>query len=95
MTGERVIEIVFEAIREAEAKHPSWPEDPIHAAGILCEEAGELMQAAIDWTYKKNHDGIAPMEREAAQCAAMGIRFLLGLANVKQRPSCQKELILK
>ena len=94
-TAELVIESVFVALREAEDKHPGWPTDPIHAAAILGEEAGELLQAAIDFTYTKQPYGVALMEKEAAQCAAMGIRFLLGMMRYKRQPGEQRELKLK
>jgi NTP pyrophosphatase (non-canonical NTP hydrolase) len=82
MTKDKVIELVFEELRKAEAKHPSWPNDPIHGAAIVAEEAGELIQASIDYYYK-HHTRLPSdyaMMKEAAQTAAMGIRFLLNLS---------------
>ncbi len=46
--GEKAIELVFAELRYAERKFPGWPEDPVHAAAILAEEAGELVKAALD-----------------------------------------------
>lgn len=90
MNADEVITKVFAALREAEQKHPGWPVDPIHAAGILCEEAGELMQASLDFTYRPSQNGYARMTEEAAQAAAMGIRFLLGLNNYRGNRCEQK-----
>jgi NTP pyrophosphatase (non-canonical NTP hydrolase) len=43
-----LIDIMTE-LADAERKHPDWPADPIHAAAILAEESGELIQASIDF----------------------------------------------
>ena len=76
--GEKVIELIFDELRKAEAKHPGWPEDKIHAVGILVEEAGEAMQAAIDCTYRGAD--VEKLRIELAQTGAMAIRALLHLA---------------
>lgn len=71
-----VAEILGELTR-AEALHPQWPRDPVHQAAILVEEAGETMQAALDFYY---HD--KPLDKirmEAIQTGAMAIRLLLNL----------------
>jgi NTP pyrophosphatase (non-canonical NTP hydrolase) len=75
--GERVIEMIFSELRKAEEKHPGWPDDVIHAVGILVEEAGEAMQAAIDHTYSGGD--IERLRKELAQTGAMAIRALLHL----------------
>jgi NTP pyrophosphatase (non-canonical NTP hydrolase) len=75
--GERVIERVFEELRKAEAKHPHWPDDTIHAVGIITEEVGEAMQAAIDCTYSGGD--LEHLKTELAQTGAMAIRALLHL----------------
>jgi NTP pyrophosphatase (non-canonical NTP hydrolase) len=78
MTKDQVIEKVFEELRKAEEKFPGWPDDPVHGAAIVAEEAGELQKAALDFYYGR-HLSADEMKKEAAQTAAMGIRFLLGL----------------
>lgn len=78
MTKDQVIEKVFEELRKAEEKFPGWPDDPVHGAAIVAEEAGELQKAALDFYYNR-HFSADEMKKEAAQTAAMGIRFLLGL----------------
>ncbi len=70
-----VIDEVFGALRKAEAKHPGWPMDPIHAAAIVGEEAGELTRAALQYHYEGVDSD--PMLQEAAETAAMAIRFLI------------------
>lgn len=79
--GEKAIELIFAELRKAEAKHPGWPTDPIHAVAILIEEAGEATQAAIDMTYgdgSKEH-----LIEELAQAGAMAIRAMLHLIHEK------------
>ena len=74
---EESIRLLFEEFHKAEEKHPGWPEDQIHCAAIVAEEAGELVQAAIDHTYQ--HSCPLRLKEEAAQTAAMGLRFLVNL----------------
>jgi NTP pyrophosphatase (non-canonical NTP hydrolase) len=78
MNHDTVIELIFMELRKAEEKHPFWPDDVIHAVGIITEEVGEAMQEAIDWTYteKKNMENL---KKELAQTGAMAIRALMHL----------------
>ena len=64
-------------LTRAKAKWPSWPTDPIHAASVLTEEVGELVQACNDFCYSGGD--ISRMESECVQVAAMAMRFLEGL----------------
>ena len=43
--------MILEELVRAERIHPSWPRDVIHQAAIVGEEAGEVLKAAIDYTY--------------------------------------------
>jgi len=73
------IGIITQALKHAKSsKHQRWPDDPIHAAGVLVEEAGELMQACLDFCYDDNEHYIhvTHMIEAAAQVGAMAIRFL-------------------
>ncbi len=75
-------EILIELSR---TKH-RWNVDPIHAAGVVGEESGELQQAAIDFTYNtRDIIGVARLEmyREAKQTAAMAIRFMMYIHDYK------------
>lgn len=93
MTNDEIIDLVFAELKSAEKQHPSWPVDPIHAAAILGEEAGELLQATIDFTYQGGEFELGRMKKEAAQCAAMGIRFLMGFDRYERPIDNQGALI--
>jgi hypothetical protein len=73
-----VVHAVLQELDRASELHPHWPADAIHAAAIVAEEAGELVQAANDWTYE---NGLlkSPMRIEAIQTGAMALRFLINL----------------
>lgn len=74
---EKYINVISEVITElqrAEAKHPFWPKDHIHAAAIITEELGELTQACLQAKYE-NGDPIN-IKIEAIQVGAMAIRFI-------------------
>jgi len=79
---------IEEEYEKACTKYPLWPEDPVHAAGIVTEEAGELIQAALDHTYHdlNHHDGdtLKRMEKEAIQTVAMALRFLVNLSKYRK-----------
>ena len=66
---------VFEELGQARQKFPQWPDDMIHGAGILVEEAGECMQACLQAKYENQPAEKA--RKEAVQAAAMAIRFIL------------------
>jgi len=79
---------IFREFERATTLYPLWPTDPVHAAGIVTEEAGELIQAALDHTYcdLNHHDGdtLKRMEKEAIQTGAMALRFLVNLSKYKK-----------
>lgn len=64
-----IMDDLIKELRRAEQIHPDWPEDLIHAAAIVSEEAGELVKAA-------NQGDKVSMKREAIHTGAMVIRFL-------------------
>lgn len=68
------IEVVAELDR-AEKKFPSFPEDNVHRAAVVAEEAGELVRAALQHEYEV--DRLDDMRKQAVQTAAMGVRFVL------------------
>lgn len=71
------IESIFYALRKAETKFPGWPDDVVHGAAIMAEEAGESVKAALDLYYGRGD--IANLKKEVAQTGAMAIRFLIYL----------------
>ena len=69
-------------LRKAKKKFPNWPDHVAAQAGIVCEEAGELMQACLQYKYERSKDESTEygqkelMRKEAVQTAATAIRFL-------------------
>jgi NTP pyrophosphatase (non-canonical NTP hydrolase) len=77
MENEKIIEMIVRELRIAEEKHPCWPDDIVHAAAILAEEAGEVVKDALDVHYSgKSTDDL---KIEIAQVGAMAIRMLENL----------------
>lgn len=72
-------------LRNAKKKHPRWPDHPAAQAGIVVEEAGELMQAALQFKYNGSSAELVleaqkeRMKSEAIQTAVAAIRFLENL----------------
>jgi Lar family restriction alleviation protein len=73
-----VREVVAEVGR-AMNKFPTWPTDPLHAAAVVAEEAGELHKAALQHTYEPHKSSLADVREEAIQTAAMALRFLASM----------------
>ena len=81
--------VIHREVEKAERKFPWWPDDPIHAAAIVVEEAGELQQAALQFCYE---DGtLEKMEKEALHTAAMAHRFLQNLCSYKKLPEAPEK----
>jgi len=76
-------------LERAERKFPAFPTDPIHAAAIVVEEAGELQRAALQVTYERGNR--IALKEEIEQVGAMAYRFLLNLDKMEPRPSEQIE----
>ena len=76
-----------ELIDRAEKKFPEFPTDPVHAAAIVGEEAGELLQATLQATYEGQAWG--PSYNEAVETGAMALRFLVMMPYMEKRPSPQ------
>jgi len=74
MRIETVLIRVLAELERAEKLHPDWPRNPIHAGAVVAEEAGELIQAALNAAEKKASRHL--MMTEAVQTAAMALRFL-------------------
>jgi Lon protease-like protein len=80
-----IIDEVLTELARARSKFPTWPDDPIHAAAVVAEESGELVQAALQACYEQKRDELSfqaqlsKVRREAIQTAAMAIRFLVSM----------------
>lgn len=57
-------------------KFPLWPTDPLHAFGIVQEEAGEVQKAILQSCYEPHKSDMASVYHETIQLAAMVERFL-------------------
>ena len=70
-------EMIQNELLDAELKHPNWPVDPVHGVAIMVEEAGEAMQAVLNYVY---HGGsLDNVRNEVVQTAAMCYRVLKNL----------------
>ena len=69
------IDSVKRELTRAIEKFPAFPSDPIHAAAIVAEESGELVQACLQVTYEGGT--WADVRKEAVHTAAMALRFLV------------------
>lgn len=75
---------VINEILRAEEKFPGWPDDFIHGAAIVGEEAGELLQATYKHTYENG--ALAAIRKEAIQTAAMSLRLIMDLDKRREEP---------
>lgn len=66
---------VLEEVARAMVKHPDWPKDMIHQAAIISEESGEMVRAALNYTYEGG--SMEEVRKECIQTAATAIRFLI------------------
>jgi len=74
MTLNEIKQGVINEIHRAQEKFPWWPKDVVHAAAIVGEEAGELAEAALKFTYED--ETRAAIKREALQVIATAYRLL-------------------
>jgi hypothetical protein len=87
----KALSFIRDELERAERKFPKFPTDPVHAAAIVVEEAGELQKAALEFTYEDG--GWTQMFDEAIHTGAMALRFLIHLDQMKERPSEQVERV--
>ena len=74
LTEAEFIKAMRREYRAAKKLYPHWPRDIVHAAGIVNEESGELMRAALQNYYGR--EAIEPeVITEAVQTAAMAMRL--------------------
>jgi sugar (pentulose or hexulose) kinase len=85
MKRNHIWQLIELELRAAKKKHPNWPDHVCAQAGIVVEEAGELMRAALQWKYERNANEVVEeqqkeeLKKEAIQTAVTAIRFLENL----------------
>jgi len=75
MKKEFIKQLIIVELDRATRQHPEWPDDIIHAAAIIMEEAGELMKACLDLVYFGGSE--RSVRNEVVSVAAMAERFML------------------
>jgi len=70
---------VHAEIQRAIKKFPMWPTDPIQAASVVAEEAGELVKSANESVYETWKASRDNLRTEAIHTAAMCHRFIMSL----------------
>ena len=86
---EQVLCLVAVEVERATVKFPTWPTDPIHALGVIAEEKGELDKAVLQQVYEPHKNQPDDVRKEAIQCAAMALRFLMSLDEYVYTPGPQ------
>jgi|SRR6478609_887990 len=76
-------------VERAQSKFPEWPDDPIHAAMIMAEEAGEVFKDVLQLTYEPHKTTKEKLGNEVIQLAAMCHRFLMSMDKYDFKPSTQ------
>jgi len=77
----KIFDDVRKELKKAKTKFPYWPNDPLHASGIVSEEVGELHKEVLQWMYEPEKTQYENIRKEAIQSLAMLIRFINSLDN--------------
>lgn len=87
-------------LEHARRMHPRWPTHIVAAAGIVNEEAGELIRECLNLKYDAHSDPKvtkamrrAAIRKEAIQTAAMALRFILELDQEERSRAAKKAKI--
>lgn len=75
MKKEFIEQLIIVELDRATRQHPEWPDDIIHAAAVVVEEAGELMKACLELVYFGGDE--RSIRNEIVSVAAMAKRFML------------------
>ena len=86
---DQIIEDIQNELVRAFDRFPEFPTDPVHAAAIVAEEAGELVRASLQATYQQADWEWEEVKEEAVQTAAIALRFLVMMPYMKKRKSPQ------
>lgn len=73
----QAVTMLLTELDKAERKFPTWPDDLVHRAAIVSEEAGELVRASLQNQYEG--DRLQELKKEATQTGAMSLMFLIKL----------------
>ena len=63
-------------LAQARWKFGWWPQNPVEAAAIVNEEAGEVVKGINNWHHGHGDDTPEEIYKEAVQAAAMLVRFV-------------------
>lgn len=79
-----IIDDILDELKRAKKKHPYWPDHIVGAAGIVCEESGEVIRECLNLKYGKNtpEESASILEnirKELIQSCASAIRMLENL----------------
>lgn len=66
--------LIRDELLKARTKFPTWQRGAVVPAAVVCEEAGELIRAALQCDYEGG--SMDACDKEAVQTAAMCVRFL-------------------
>jgi hypothetical protein len=86
-----LIQEVEDELIKATGKFPTWPTDPIHAAGVVNEECGELSREVLQLVYEPHKSSPTTVREEAVQLAAMAFRFLRSMSRYDWTPGVQHD----
>lgn len=75
----RIMNMFRIELNRAMTIHPKWTSDAVHAAGILGEESGEALQAAVDFNASGSNNDLYALCEETVQTGAMCIRLILNM----------------
>lgn len=80
---------IFDELRLARDKHSLWPDDLVHGAAIVSEQAGGLLKSCL--AAEMTDEQRQRARQEAKQVAVVAIRFILngdsmGCWNVTKHP---------
>lgn len=85
-------DLIAAEVKSASDKWPGWPDDAVHAATIIAEEAGELQKAVLERVYEPHkYTPDSDIQTEAIQTAAMCIRFLVNMPRYNWQPASLEE----
>lgn len=86
---QQAIQDILAELTRAEHLHPVWPcvghrGDHVWACGIVGEEAGEALQAALNW-MGHGRGSVGHIHKELVQTGAMVLRALVNLEAVERQ----------